>query len=472
MRRNIWANQDAVARRLLERSPRWFIEKILGNPLWEKQLQVAQAVATNKRITVRSCHGAGKTFAAANIGIWHLLAHPDSIVITTAPTFRQVEDVLWREMRQLWAKCPWAEMFGATMLTTRLELSEKWYATGISTDEPDKLQGIHAPHVLVIVDEAAGVEEGIFEAIEGIISSEGAKLLLIGNPTNLAGTFYNSFRDPAYIKVHISANDVPNVRTGKNVIPGLISREWVQEMKKQWGEDNPIYQARVLGEFPEQGTDTLIPLNKIEAAVDRKIAEDQEGEVTAIGADIARYGTDKTVFVARRGNTVVEIKKHSMKDTMETVGMLFEFMRRHGFPTTRIDEIGVGAGVLDRLREMKGAIIEGINVGASAHDTDQFRNKRAELYWKLREKFMENQIAIPDDPELMSQLARIKYKFSSTGVQMESKDEMRKRGLASPDVADALSLCFMPTYSVSFRYTPTTDPRYKPLTAGYRNKVW
>ncbi|MBI1833360.1 MAG: hypothetical protein HYR90_00895 [Candidatus Andersenbacteria bacterium] len=469
MPRNISQSEDEVARRLLKHSPEWFIEKILGNQLWQKQRLVARAVARRKRTTVRSCHGAGKTFAAANIGIWHLLAHPDSIVITTAPTFRQVEDVLWREMRQIWAKCSWADMFGATMLTTRLELSEKWYATGISTDEPDKLQGIHAPHVLVIVDEAAGVEEGIFEAIEGIISSEGAKLLLIGNPTNLSGTFYNSFRDPAYAQVHISANDVPNVRSGANVIPGLISREWVQEMKKQWGEDNPIYQARVLGDFPEQGADTLIPLNKIEAAVDRKIAEDEKGAITAIGADIARYGTDKTVFVARRGNTVVEIQKHSMKDTMETVGLLYAFMRKHDFPTTRIDEIGVGAGVLDRLREMKGVRVEGINVGATARDTDQFRNKRAELYWKLREKFMDDQIAIPDDTELMSQLARIKYKFSSTGVQMESKDEMRKRGLGSPDVADALTLCFMPTYDVSFRYTPTTDPRYKPL---FRRSQW
>lgn len=473
MRQNILEKPEAIARRLLEKRPLWFIEEILGNHLWAKQKHVAQAVAKYKRTTVRSCHGAGKTFVAANTALWFLLAHPDSIVITTAPTFRQVEDVLWREIRQLWNRCKWAEMFGGTLLNTRLELSDKWYATGVSTDEPDKLQGVHAPHILVIVDEAAGIEEGIFLAVEGIISSEGAKLLLIGNPTALSGTFYNSFRDPAYKTVHIAATDVPNVKQGKNIIPGLVSREWVNDMKRQWGEDNPIYQARVLGEFPEQGTDTLIPLNKIEAAAQRTIVPDED-ELMAIGADVARFGTDKTVFVARRGNHVVEIEKHAMKDTMETVGLLDAFMRKYGFPTTRIDEIGLGAGVLDRLRE-KGRSVEGINVGVPARDTDQFRNKRAELYWQLRAKFVEDQIAIPYDPDLMSQLACLKYKYTSSGLQIESKEEMRKRGLASPDVADALALCCMPAYSGSSLRISTEDPEYeriRPLTAGLLNKVF
>jgi len=367
----------------------------------------------------------------------------------TFPSVRSYEDVLWREIRQLWAKCRWADMFNANMLTTRLELSEKWYATGVSTDEPDKLQGVHAPHVLVIVDEAAGVEEGIFEAVEGIISSDGAKLLLIGNPTNLSGTFYNSFRDPSFATVHISATDVPNVKQGKNIIPGLVSREWVNDMKRQWGEDNPIYQARVLGEFPEQGTDTLIPLNKIEAAIRRVVTPDASDTVV-IGADVARYGTDKTVFIARKGNVVLEIQKHSSKDTMETVGLLYEFMKKYEFPLSYIDEIGVGAGVYDRLREKERVRVEGVNVGMASKDSERFRNKRAELYWTLREKFMDDAISIPGEVELMSQLARMKYKFTSNGIQIESKDEMRKRGLSSPDVADALMLAFGQAYTSSF----------------------
>lgn len=450
MRPDTLVTEEETVRKLLK-EPLWFIEDVLGSKLWSKQREIVEAVANNKRTTVRSCHGAGKTFVAASTGLWFLMAHPDSIVITTAPTFRQVEDVLWREIRHTWSGCEWAGVFDSTLLNTRLEISEKWYATGISTDEPEKLQGIHAPHVLVIVDEAAGVDEGIYEAIEGIISSEGAKILLIGNPTNLSGTFYNSFRDAAYYKVHISALDVPNVQDSKNSIPGLISRQWIEEMRQQWGEDNPVYQARVMGEFPEQGTDTLIPLPRIEAATRRSI-KPAKGDMVHIGADVARYGSDKTVFVARQGNRVIDIEKHVGKDTMETVGLLYEFMRKYGFPKTWIDEIGVGAGVLDRLREKPRASVEGVNVGATARNTDQFRNKRAELYWQLREKFMGDEIAIPADPELTSQLARLKYKFSSAGIQIESKDEMRKRGLASPDVADALVLSYMANTGATFRF--------------------
>lgn len=454
---NVQVHEHIKAANRLENDPIYFIEDILGNTLWDKQSDIALSVAENKRTTVRSCHNVGKTYIAARIALWFLATHEDSIVVTTAPTFRQVEDLLWREIRKAYAQSQ--QPIGGDIFKTKLEISEKWFAIGISTDEPERFQGIHAPHILIIVDEAAGVSEEIFQAIEGSLSNEGAKLLLIGNPTSLSGTFYHSHRDPAYHKIHISAFDSPNIKSRRKrpAIPGLIAKDWIEEMQRKWGEDSPMYQARVLGDFPEQGTDTLIPLNKIEAAIYRDLPETPEDKYQ-IGVDVARFGSNKTVFVCRKGNTVVEIKKFGLKDTMETTGALIEFMSRFDNPPTKVDNVGIGAGVVDRLRELKKSNAMGVNVGSKPRETDKFTNLRAEHYWRLRDLFIEGKISIPNDQQLAGELANIKYRFTSQGlIEIESKEQMSKRGIESPDIADALALAFIPGPSRAFRFEVIGD---------------
>lgn len=424
------------------RDPVFFVRRVLGGDPWEKQVEVLNAVRNHRRVAVRACHGVGKTKVAAWVALWFLYCHRNSKVITTAPTWHQVENLLWREIHAAHAtsRIP----LGGKVLQTQIELGKQWFALGLSTDKPERFQGFHAENILLIVDEASGVDQRIFEAAEGFLTSPGAKLLLIGNPTQLSGEFYNAFRSPLYHKIHISAFDSPNLKAGKVVRPYLVTPEWVEEKRIKWGEDSPMWYSRVLGEFPEQGDDTLIPLAWIEAA-QRRWSEIPPGQPIELGVDVARYGSDSTVIILRRGERAEIVRRLRGQDTMQVAGAVIDALRSTSATVVKVDVVGLGAGVVDRLKEQKQPVRE-MNAGEAAHDKERFVNRRAEWYWALRERFQAGDIAIPPDDELAAQLASLKYKFDSRGrIQIESKEEMRKRGLPSPDKADALVLAFAPT---------------------------
>lgn len=425
-----------------KRDPVFFVRRVLGFDPWEKQVEVLNAVRDHRRVAVRACHGVGKTKVAAWVALWFLYCYRNSKVITTAPTWHQVENLLWREIHAAHAasRIP----LGGKILQTQIELGKQWFALGLSTDKPERFQGFHAENILLIVDEASGVDHRIFEAAEGFLTSPGAKLMLIGNPTQLSGEFYNAFRSPLYHKIHISAFDSPNLKAGKVVRPYLVTPEWVEEKRIQWGEDSPMWYSRVLGEFPEQGDDTLIPLAWIEAA-QRRWSEIPPGEPVELGVDVARYGSDSTVIILRRGDRAEVVKILREQDTMQVAGAVIDALRSTGATVAKVDAVGVGAGVVDRLRELGTPVME-MQAGESSSDPQRFANARAEWYWAIRERFQTGDIAIPPDDELAAQLANLKYKFDSRGrIMIESKDEMKRRGLPSPDKADALVLAFAPT---------------------------
>jgi len=423
-----------------KKDPVFFITQVLGGDPWERQKEILTAVKKHRRMAVRACHGVGKTKVAAWAALWFLYCHKNSKVITTAPTWHQVENLLWREIVAAHAASKYP--LGGKVLQTQIELGKQWFALGLSTDKPERFQGFHAEHILLIVDEASGVEQRIFDAGEGFLTSPGAKLLLVGNPTQLSGEFYNAFRSPLYHKIHISAFDSPNLKTGKIIRPYLVTPEWVEEKRLKWGEESPLWYSKVMGEFPEQGDDTLIPLAWIEAA-QQKWQTMPSGEPVELGVDVARFGSDATVIVLRRGDKGEAINQIRGQDTMAVAGAVIDALRKTGAKTAKIDVVGIGAGVVDRLKEQQYPVAE-MNAGEAAQNKERFVNKRAEWYWALRERFQTGDIAIsPGDDELASQLASLKYKFDSRGrIQIESKEDMRKRGLPSPDKADALMLAF------------------------------
>lgn len=452
-------NDEELLAKELE-NPLFFLREVLGSRLWEKQQEIAQSVKENRYTTVKSCHGAGKSFIAAGIVLWYLYTHVGSKVITTAPSFRQVKDILWREIRKAHSQSEGKLEVQPSL--TSLNLGDDWFALGLSTNEPDRFQGFHSVDILLIMDEAAGIKEEIFEASEGITSSANARILYIGNPTNLAGSFYQSFKTESFNKIRISAFDTPNFTkfgitladirsntwsakiTGNLPMPYLITPEWVYDKFIRWGEGNPMWDSRVMGDFPVQGEDTLIPLAYIERAARNEVSYKLDDE-EVIGADIARFGTDKTCFVYRKGGKVIELKEYNHMDTMETANNLDIYSNTHPKAAVNIDEIGVGAGVVDRMKEKnRFKNVQGVNVGSSPYDGEMFVNLRAELFWALRERFADGSISIPEDEELMAQLANIKYRFTPKGlIQIESKEDIKKRGMGSPDKADALSLAFM-----------------------------
>ena len=445
-------------RTISKKNPVWFATKRLGVKPWNKQAEILETLATNKHVAVRSCNGSGKTFTAALATLWWLSAYDEAIVITTAPTDRQVRNLLWREIRKLYDAN--RALFGRKITQTKLELSENRYAFGFATDKTERFQGFHNPNILIIVDEASGVREFVFDAISGCMTTANAKLLMIGNPTSLAGTFYDAFhknRD-LYKTIHISAFDTPaftgEVPPGGPLPSGVPTREWVSRIARERGQDSAEYYYRVLGDYPLEAVDTLISLKLIEAAVKKEVHDD--GNQPAImGLDVARFGDAQTVAVIRRGSKVIKMEAFRKTNLMDTTGRTLDLARRYNVDTLYVDEVGVGAGVLDRIRETDDIHAVGVNGGRQPTDKDLYYNLKAEKFDGLKQRFEDGSIAIPDDAELISQLASMTYEYTSKGLlKLETKQQIRNAGRQSPDKADALALAFTATLPKKVRNRP------------------
>ena len=450
-------DEAAAKMAAMQADPVGWIESVLGVRLWAKQRAIAEAVRDNPRTAVRAGHNVGKSFVAACSALWFLYTHYEAKVVTTAPTWRQVKDILWSEIRKRHrtALVP----LGGVRIETRVWLGDGWWAQGLSTNQPERFQGIHAPHMLVIFDEAPGVAREIWEAAEGMLSGPHARMLAIGNPITPSGPFYDAFTSAsaAWKTIHVSCLDHPNVAGGEIVVPGGVTRDWIDGRKRAWGEGSPIYQGRVLGDFPDQADSALIPLSWLDAAA---VAGDApsptppggaDGPVRVMGVDVARYGSDETVFLVRTESRVDEIVAVRGADLMAVAGRAKALAVGHGIDAKHVfvDEIGIGSGVVDRLRE-QGFRVTAVNFGAGAEDRALYINVRAECYWRLREALSPDargeRLAIPNEAwtdEMRAELTSINYTFTSRGqVKIEDKDDIRRRTGRSPDHADALALTY------------------------------
>ena len=424
--------------------PVFFCEEVLGVHLWEKQKAIVESVRDYPNTCVASGHGVGKTYISAATVLWFLFTHYQSRVITTVPTNRQVESILWAEIWNLYknAKIP----LGGKLLKTALNIEEKWFALGLSTDDPDRFQGHHAEHLLLVMDEAPGVDPKIYEAAQGILTQESSKCLLIGNPTASSGPFFDKFKSKLWNPIHISCYDSPAIKDPAS-FPSLTTMKWIEERKEEWGEKSPMFVSRVLGEFPLEGEDTLIPLVWCEDAATRWQKEKKDEQTVTdriyLGLDVARYGTNKTVIVVYQPNRIVRIKSIQNKSTVEATNLVIQEAVSAGAKLMQVtvDDTGVGGGVTDRLREL-GYPVSAINFSQKPSDQMHFKAIRDEMYWHLRELFRAKEITIPYNEGLMSQLSSVKYRINpkSGRIEIETKEDMRKRGLPSPDEADGVAL--------------------------------
>lgn len=415
--------------------------------LWDKLEEILVGVGKHKKVVVPSGHGIGKTFLAARIVIWFLYCFPPAKVITTAPTWSQVEKILWSEIGKAYgdSKMP----LGGRLLTTSLTLDKDWFAVGISTRESvaerefgaSKFQGFHSPNLLVILDEAAGVSNAIWTATDTLVTGDNNKILAIGNPMSPSGDFYEACKSPLWEKIHISCFDHPNIKGGMS-IPGAVSKEWIEDKRIKWGEGSPLWQAKVLGEFPDEGTDTLVPLSWYENSLTKGFKEDGKRK---LGVDVARFGDNETVFQSKFGKVFKKPKVIKSQDTMRVAGEVINMHKRDKYECIAIDTIGIGAGVYDRLAE-KGLPVYEFVASGKAIEPERYVNVRAEAFWMLRVGLDPKQTIFkaPDDMMTKNQLTGIKYFFTSRGegaIRIESKDDMMKRGLVSPDRADAMAIC-------------------------------
>lgn len=423
-----------------------FARGVLNLTPWSKQASILQTIAAHDRVAVRSGHKVGKSTLAAIAALWFVHAYPGGRVVMTAPTARQVRIVLWREVRRLYRQAS-LPLGGKMNQLPELgfQAPDGGEILGFSTDEPEKIAGVSGAHVLYIVDEASGVGDDIFEAIEGSRAG-GAKLFVPGNPTRTSGAFYRAFTSEAasWKALHVSSEHSPNI-TGEARIPGLATPEWVAEKLDNWGEESPLFQVRVRGNFPMQSENSVIGLALVEAARMRYEDTPDTGELR-IGVDVARFGDDSTVIWPVRNMKALQPTVLKSFDTVAVAGKVMEVVvaerRRKEQVSIHVDVIGVGAGVADILRSQARNGIEIVDVNAGGTSTDDtYARVRDEMWFQLKD-WLASGAAIPDDGMLHQELLTPTYSFLPTQkIKVESKDDIKKRlGGRSTDRADALAL--------------------------------
>lgn len=459
-----------------QHNPVQWCQEVLGASYTDYQKTILESVRDHDKTVVRACHAPGKTFTAASASLWSLFSFPGSMVITSAPTWRQVEDQIWGDLRSLYnnARIP----LGGNLLpkAPRLELGDKWMCMGISTREKEQFQGYHGTRILIILDEHPGIKEDINEAIRGIEASGDIHLLLLGNPTKPYGSFYDAFGKARslYNCIHLSAWDTPNLqhlrpaydacttleqkvallRAAPVVNKYLVTAKWVAQMLVEFGEDSDVYRVRVLGEFPRGGPDTLIPLHLVEAAAHRWseyhfgrsphepwwLRSSQYHEVRVGGLDVARFGEAESALASRLEDIIAPLDCWNGLSVPNLAGYVLERAQDLSLSRILVDEVGLGGGPLDIL-QLELANVEGFKGGDAARNAKRFANLNAESYWGLRARFYEGRIMVPDDPVLIGQLSSIRYFHNpSMRLAIESKEHAVKRGLKHRDRADALMM--------------------------------
>jgi hypothetical protein len=462
-----------------------FVENYLYGFFWSKQREIAESVSKHRLTAVPSCHDVGKTYTAASVAAWWIATHEpgEAFVVSMAPTGVQVDALLWREMNRIHKQ---GRLPGKmTTRTWKLDDGELVaFGRSPADTDPTAAQGIHAKYVLLIFDEACGMSKMLWDAASSLVANDFSRMLAIGNPDDPSTEFEAVCRPGSgWNVIPISAFDSPNF-TDEQVPdflrPLLVGKTWVDERKRKWGVDSPLYKSKVLGQFPDEASDGLVPLSVIAAAVSRVLAPDPDEN--ELGVDVARYGEDSTVIYHRLGPVARRHYKGGKRSTMITVGYIVRALEETGATVVRIDDTGVGGGVTDRLEELqsgadtsdegrrtaeilRGVEIIPVNVGEKPTvqipdalrdparrfaETERFVRLKDQLNWGLRDRFIAGDIDLigPEEDreqsdDIQAQAADIKYGITSRGeVQIESKDEVKKRGRPSPDDWDALVLVF------------------------------
>jgi hypothetical protein len=428
-----------------EDDPARFSREVLSFEPWSRQREVLEAVKDHERVVVRAGNAVGKSSSASVASCWWLSRGPGHVVVMTSNTEAQVRRVLWREFaRRVRSARGW---FGDARLgEMEFRLAADWWAVALTAESPDALQGVHAAGgVLVVIDEASGSPDWVLEAAESMLAGGDGRLLALGNPLRPSGWFYRAHTSEraAWHQVAIPCTSAPCV-TGEVVsvgaARGLVSRRWIDAARDRWGESSPLWESRVLGRFPSRADDTVCALGEVEAAGLRVVAPSAP---CVVGVDVARFGSDLSVIAVRRGMHVRVVEAYSGADTMATVGRVVRVVRAleaEGYsPVVVPDDVGVGSGVSDRLRE-QGYRVRPFVASAAARSPRDYPNARSEAWFRMADALPLLDLD-PLDAALAADLVAPTYSITSQGQRVvERKVETRRRLRRSPDRADAVIL--------------------------------
>lgn len=433
-----------------------WIETFIGDgELWGGQREIAEALVWNREVNAVTGHSVGKDWLAGRLVIWWLMTRPDSIVLTTAAKEQQVVSVLWGEVRQA-AKRARVPLGGRLApVAPEWRLGPKHYALGMVARDTNAAQGFHSDSVLVIVDEAAGVPEEIQVALEGCASTGGSRILRIGNPTcgpTEAFARYCSLSDVRGVRktIRIPSTRTPNYVLGREVVPGLASREYVEGVRSKYGEGSAVYKARVLAQFPTASSDSLIGYEHLSRSRARFAAGVEPAPETPrrLGVDVARFGDDSTRIWIGQGPKVFRPTGGVLHRADGTTVALraIEIAKEWGAVSIAVDTGGVGASVVDVLyaEQEAGRLPPDVEIlvndfGAKATDPAEWADRRTELWWRLRD-WLRDEAAFDPDDGVEEELLAPTYRFTGRSKRLEPKERIKARIGRSPDDADAIAL--------------------------------
>ncbi len=448
------ANPFVEFRALYERDSVRFVREVLGRELYADQVELLRAYDRGDRqIAKRSGHGVGKTTGVAWLVVHHILFRFRQKTVCTAASSSQLFDALASEVKDIISGLPphLQELIEVQVegIFLRAAPDKSFISFKTSKAEtPEAMAGVHSDHVLLICDEASGIPEQVYEAGYGSMSGHNACTILLGNPVRTSGTFFDAFHKN---RGEWTTFHTPCVNPDGTRHPN-VTQDYIDKAKKRWGEDSNAYRVRVLGDFPTADEDTVIPFELMEAALHRDVKATMVRDVW--GVDCARFGSDSSALARRRGNTLTrKVEEKKGWDVMRLTGWIkseWDACPESERPTDiNVDSIGIGAGLCDRLMEL-GLPARGINVAESpAIFVDSYGNLRAELWFKGKEWLAQKDCHLGGDEELGAELVGPRFKYRSDGkILVESKDDMKKRGVRSPNKADAFLLT-MASNSVS-----------------------
>jgi phage terminase large subunit len=465
-------------------SPIYFIEKmwklkptegtfVKGEHITWQQVKILEAVENSlkdgkKRISVAAGHGIGKTCLLSWLILWYLFVNKDAQVACTAPTSEQMHDVLWKEIA-LWLRRMPPEImnlydYSAGYLRIK-ERHETWFARAKTArkDAPEALAGVHGEYVFIVVDEASGVPDEIFRTAEGSLTGENVLVIMISNPTRTSGFFYDSHHnDNAWERLEFSSEDSP-----------VVKKNYVQRIIDKYGIESDEYRIRVLGKFPKE--DAIDVGGFVPLLLENDLRFTQTTNLIGLpkmGVDPAGEGSNKTVWAVRDNFKARILAKEAISSPKTIAQKTLTLLDFTGTMPDRVwlDNFGEGANVAVEMAMTRRTVngeevptrINAVNVGDKAADNETYINRRAEAYWRLREWIKKGGelVGTMDD---WKQLLQIKYRRELNGkLKIMSKDEMRKQGIESPDVADALMLTFYEgEYSVNRTFK---QPDFEPIT--------
>jgi len=415
--------------------------KLILDPTRSYQAEALDQTAPAGRYAVQWANGVGKTGFLALRLLHALDVYPSMKIVTTAGTWSQLKEQLWREIA-FWASKAKSPIVAnaSEILTTSVEIDNDWVAFGRASSDEKTFEGVHGRYVTVLMDESKAIKQGVWNAGTRILRGADGLFWWIcaGSPASPTGEFWevtNGDKSHHWQTLRMSAYESERI--------GL---DEIERDCDELGDESPLFISMDCGEFPDETEDTIIPLSHVQACVDREV--NTEG-IKALAVDVARFGSDETILLEMRGRRVEVVETYNGRDLMQTAGRAKVLSPE--YDRLGVDDTGLGGGVTDRLREQN-VETQAFIAGGRAQDADTFVNLTSERVWALRQLFREGfenptdpnkGISIPNDKRLIHQLSARKYKYRSDGkIAVEPKDEMKKRGEKSPDRADALAIAY------------------------------